>query len=79
MATPRIIVADDDPAVRELVLYNLNSEGFSAVAVSDGCAALRHIREGAELAILDLGLPVVDGFGVLRALRRENLRCPFSC
>ncbi len=76
MTTPRIIVADDDPAVRELIAYTLNSEGYSAVAVSDGCAALRHIREGAELAILDLGLPVVDGFGVLRTLRRENLALP---
>jgi DNA-binding response OmpR family regulator len=73
---PRIIVADDDPAVRELVVYNLNSEGYSAVGASDGCAALRHIREGAELAIVDLGLPVIDGFGVLRTLRRENLAVP---
>jgi DNA-binding response OmpR family regulator len=73
---PRIIVADDDPAVRELVVYNLNSEGYSAVGASDGCAALRHIREGAELAIVDLGLPVIDGFGVLRTLRRENLALP---
>jgi DNA-binding response OmpR family regulator len=76
MTTPRIIVADDDPAVRELVAYHLNSEGFSTVTASDGCAALRHIREGAELAIIDLGLPVVDGFGVLRTLRRENLGLP---
>ena len=72
----RIIVADDDPSVRELVVHNLTSEGYSAVGVSDGCAALRQIREGAELAILDLGLPVIDGFGVLRTLRRENLALP---
>jgi two-component system response regulator ResD len=76
MLAPRIIVADDDPAVRELVVLHLNNEGYSAVAVPDGSAALRHIREGAELAILDLGLPVVDGFGVLRTLRRENLGLP---
>jgi two-component system OmpR family response regulator/two-component system alkaline phosphatase synthesis response regulator PhoP len=76
MISPRIIVADDDPAVRELVTFHLNNEGFSAVAVKDGSAALRQIREGAELAILDLGLPVVDGFGVLRTLRRENLSLP---
>ena len=76
MATPRIIVADDDPAVRELVVFSLNNEGFSAIGASDGCAALRLIREGAELAILDLGLPVVDGFGILRTLRREQLGLP---
>jgi DNA-binding response OmpR family regulator len=76
MATPRIIIAEDDPAVRELIASTLSTEGFSVVPVSDGCAALRHIREGAELAILDLGLPVVDGFGVLRTLRRENRSLP---
>lgn len=76
MASPRIIVADDDPAIRELIAHTLASQGFSAVTAGDGCAALRHIREGAELAILDLGLPVVDGFGVLRTLRRENLALP---
>jgi two-component system response regulator RegX3 len=76
MATPRIIVAEDDPAVRELIASTLSTQGFSAVAVGDGCAALRQIREGAELAILDLGLPVVDGFGVLRTLRRENRSLP---
>jgi DNA-binding response OmpR family regulator len=76
MVPPRIIVADDDPAVLELVAFHLNNEGYAAVAVKDGSAALRHIREGAEMAILDLGLPVVDGFGVLRALRREHLALP---
>jgi DNA-binding response OmpR family regulator len=76
MVPPRVIVADDDPAVRELVAFHLNSEGYSVVTVKDGSAALRQIREGAELAILDLGLPVVDGFGILRTLRRENLALP---
>ena len=76
MAIPRIVVADDDPAVRDLIIFHLTMEGFCAVGASDGTAALRQIREGAELAVLDLGLPVVDGFGVLRTLRRENLALP---
>ena len=76
MAAPRILVAEDDSAVRELLTHTLDAEGFRAVPVSDGCAALRAIREGAELAILDLGLPVIDGMAVLRTLRLEHRSLP---
>ena len=76
MSIPRIVIADDDSAVRDLISFHLASEGFSAVNAGDGCAALRHIRSGADLVILDLGLPVLDGFSVLRTLRRENLALP---
>jgi DNA-binding response OmpR family regulator len=72
----RIVVADDDQAVRALMVYHLNCEGFDAVEAADGCAALRHVREGAELMIFDLGLPVIDGLGVMRALRCENRVVP---
>jgi DNA-binding response OmpR family regulator len=72
----RIVVADDDQAVRNLMVFHLNYEGFDAVEAADGCAALRHVREGAELMILDLGLPVIDGLGVMRALRCENRVVP---
>jgi DNA-binding response OmpR family regulator len=72
----RIVVADDDPAVRNLVMFHLNCEGFETAEAADGCAALRHVREGAELMILDLGLPVIDGLSVMRALRGENRSVP---
>jgi two-component system response regulator ResD len=72
----RIVVADDDPAVRNLMIFHLNCEGFETVEAADGCAALRQVREGAELVILDLGLPGVDGLGVMRAIRGENLTVP---
>ena len=72
----RIVVADDDPAVRSLMAFHLNYEGFEAVEAADGCSALRHVRDGAEFMILDLGLPGVDGLGVMRALRGEGRSVP---
>ncbi len=53
--------------------FHLNSEGFETTEAADGASALRHIREGAELVILDLGLPAVDGLNVMRTLRSENI------
>ena len=58
------------------MMFHLNCEGFEAVEAADGCAALRHVREGAEMMILDLGLPVIDGLSVMRTLRGENRTLP---
>jgi two-component system, OmpR family, alkaline phosphatase synthesis response regulator PhoP len=76
MASSTIVVAEDDDAIRELVTHHLQREGFSVVSVADGNAALRGVRNGADLVILDLGLPGVDGFDVARILRREGRATP---
>src|SRR6202035_2033647 len=76
MAVTRIVVAEDDSSIRELLVHHLEREGFRCDQASDGPSALRCTRTGADLLILDLGLPVVDGFEVLRALRREGRDLP---
>jgi DNA-binding response OmpR family regulator len=76
MASLRIVVAEDDEAIRELLVHHLRREGFRPTAVSDGPATLRAVRAGTDLLILDLGLPVVDGFEIVRALRREGRELP---
>ena len=76
MAAPTIVVAEDDSAIRDLLAHHLEREGFSVVAVGDGHAALRSARHAADLMILDLGLPGVDGFDVVRTLRREDRGVP---
>jgi DNA-binding response OmpR family regulator len=76
MAAPTIVVAEDDTAIRDLLAHHLEREGFNVVAVHDGHAALRRARHAADLVILDVGLPGVDGFDVVRTLRREERAVP---
>lgn len=76
MSTLRIVVAEDDPAIRELLLHHLTREGFRCAEAADGPAALRAIRAGTDLVILDVGLPVLDGFEIVRTVRREQRTVP---
>lgn len=70
------MLAEDDAAIRDLVHDRLRQEGYSVRAVGDGPAALRASRERADLLLLDLGLPGVDGLEVARTLRREMNALP---
>lgn len=76
MPALKVLVAEDDPSIRELVAHHLRRENFDVLAVADGNAALRAARDFADLAILDIGLPGVDGFDIARALRREKREIP---
>jgi two-component system, OmpR family, response regulator ResD len=76
VAVQTIVVAEDDGAIRELVAHHLEREGFVALRASDGQAALRYARVGADLLILDIGLPGIDGYDVARTLRREQRELP---
>lgn len=71
-----IVVAEDDEAIRDLLSHHLQREGFAVIVVADGHAALRAARDHADAAILDVGLPAIDGFEVARALRREQCDLP---
>jgi DNA-binding response OmpR family regulator len=72
MPALRIVVAEDDAAIRELLVHHLTREGFRCTATLDGPSTLRAVRAGTDLLVLDVGLPVVDGFDVVRTLRREG-------
>jgi two-component system response regulator MprA len=76
--TGRILLAEDDRAVREAVSRALRLEGYEVVAVADGAAALEHLRrpDAADLVILDVSMPAVDGVTVARVLRSEGMRMP---
>jgi two-component system alkaline phosphatase synthesis response regulator PhoP len=76
MATQTIVIADDDRAIRELLTHHLERDGFAVVGVADGNSALRHARGAADLLVLDVGLPGVDGYDVARTLRREERTVP---
>jgi DNA-binding response OmpR family regulator len=76
MAVHTIVVAEDDGAIRDLLSHHLEREGFCVVGAADGHAALRGARGVADLLILDVGLPGIDGFDVARAMRHEKLDVP---
>jgi CheY-like chemotaxis protein/nitrogen-specific signal transduction histidine kinase len=72
-----VLVVDDDDATRELVSRNLRRAGFSTVTARDGEEALLRARVvSPALVVLDLIMPGVDGFEVLRTLRAEGMNMP---
>ncbi len=76
MAVTRVVVAEDDASIRELLVHHLEQEGFRCEQAVDGPGALRLARTGPDALILDLGLPVIDGFEIVRTLRREGRDLP---
>lgn len=69
----RVLVVEDDLAIRELVTLHLSLDGFGVVPSADGAEALRLARaERFDLIVLDVMLPGLDGVSVLGALRRES-------
>jgi two-component system response regulator VicR len=71
--TTRILVVDDEPAIVEMLAYNLERANFEVTIARDGEEALVRAQEDQpDLIILDLMLPCLDGLEVCRALRRER-------
>jgi DNA-binding response OmpR family regulator len=72
-ATQRILVVDDDTALRELVTSYLSASGYQVEGVGDGVAFRASMaRNGADLVVLDLMLPGEDGLSLLKWLRAEG-------
>jgi len=70
---PLILVADDEEPLLRLLKVSLGLEGYNVVTVSSGTAALE-VFEGQEpdMAILDISMPGLDGFGVLKVIREHS-------
>ena len=72
-AKVRIVVADDDRDILDLVVFKLSQAGYDVVGVSDGVAALAAIEaEPPRLAILDVMMPGLSGLDVLRKVRANE-------
>lgn len=69
----RILVADDEAEIREILRLYLEKEGYEIVEAADGAEAVRLIKEEhIDLALLDIMMPGMDGYRVLRHVREEN-------
>jgi two-component system response regulator MprA len=73
----RVLVVDDDRAVREALRRALTLAGYEAQVVADGEQALEHIAQSVpDAVVLDVGLPGIDGLEVCRHVRRLGNRVP---
>ncbi|HEY8192680.1 MAG TPA: response regulator transcription factor [Gaiellaceae bacterium] len=69
----RVLVIDDEPAIRDAVGYALRSEGFEVATAADGETGLRAaLEETFDVVVLDLMLPEMSGMEVCRRLRGES-------
>jgi len=68
----KVLVAEDNPVNRELLRELLENRGYAVVEAPDGQEALRMIEQThPDILLLDIGMPVLDGFAVMRKIR-EN-------
>ena len=73
----RILITEDDAALAEALQFSLVQSGYAVDWVANGAAADDVLKDDVfGLLILDLGLPKLDGFEVLRRLRRRNASLP---
>ncbi|MES2226872.1 MAG: response regulator [Burkholderiaceae bacterium] len=72
-----ILVAEDQADIRELLVMNLRTAGYQVSAVGDGAQALaRQLEAPADLLVLDLMMPRMDGLEVCKALRAKGSAAP---
>jgi DNA-binding response OmpR family regulator len=75
--TNRILIAEDEARIASFIEKGLRGNGFATTVVGDGARAFEYARSGAfDLVVLDIGLPLRDGFTVLRQLREARVPVP---
>jgi two-component system OmpR family response regulator len=73
----RLLVVDDEPNIRELLAASLRYAGFDVIVAADGAEALRAAAQHhPDLVLLDVMMPGVDGFEVVRRMRSEGRDVP---
>jgi two-component system, OmpR family, response regulator len=76
-ARPRLLVVEDDPNIVELLSASLRFAGFEVTAATSGADAVATARTAQpDLVVLDIMLPDLDGFEVIRRLRENGIRTP---
>ena len=73
----RILIVEDEPRIAAFVSRGLEASGYETVIIEDGADALEAaLRGDGDLVLLDVGLPTMDGFEVLRELRARGSAIP---
>jgi CheY-like chemotaxis protein len=75
--SPRVLVADDDPAIRTLLARVFMRRGYEVLSASDGADAIQKLDQSSfDLLVLDLMMPRVDGVGVINHLAAREAPIP---
>jgi len=70
---PRILIADDEPNIREVISFALERAGYTVAVARNGAEALQVLRRGpVDLIVLDIGMPEMDGLEVCRQIRKNS-------
>ena len=73
----RVLVVDDEPPIRRFLRTGLSAQGYDVIEAEDGASASAMLRQNAvDVIVLDLGLPGVDGFEIIRQLRDQGSAIP---
>lgn len=73
----KILIIEDEPNIRELILYNLKTNGYDGIAAEDGIMGITMVhREKPDLILLDIMLPEKNGYEICRELREEGNDTP---
>ena len=77
MTAPRILVVDDEPNIRDLLVTSLRFAGYQVRAVANGAQTISAVlEEEPDLIILDVMLPDMNGFSVTKRLRGAGYTAP---
>jgi two-component system OmpR family response regulator len=70
---PRILIADDEPNIREVITFALERAGYATATARNGSEAMQQMRRGPiDLIVLDIGMPEMDGLEVCRQIRKTS-------
>ena len=73
----RVLIVEDEPRISSFVEKGLRADGFTPTVAADGVTGLDYALSGHfDLVILDIGLPHLDGFSLLRRLRKQDTALP---
>jgi len=73
MAQARILIVDDDPNIVRFIQVNLKSSGHEVFVAANGAEAVRLVKEEKpDLVLLDVRMPVMDGFEACRRIREQS-------